>query len=76
MPRLRSDRQPDAELARPPLTENASTPATPTTAIASATAGEAAEHQRVQPIRRQHFGADVFERRGVLDRLIGGHARG
>ena len=53
------------------LTENASTPATPTTAIASATAGEAAEHERVQPIRREHFGAHVVQRRRALDRLIG-----
>ena len=53
------------------LTENASTPATPTTAIEQRDAGEAAEHQRVQPVRRQHFGADVFQRRRLLDRLVG-----
>ena len=52
------------------LTENASTPATPTTAISSATPGEAAEHERVDAIRRQHFGADVVERRRALHRLI------
>ena len=53
------------------LTENASTPATPTTAIMQRHAGEAAEDQRVQPIRREHFGAHVLERRRPLDRLIG-----
>ena len=52
------------------LTENASTPATPTTAIVERDAGEPAEHQRVQPIRRQHLGADVLERRRALHRLI------
>ena len=53
------------------LTENASTPATPTTAISSATAGEAAEDERVQAVRRQHFGAHVLERRRLLHRLVG-----
>ena len=52
------------------LTENASTPATPTTAMVSATAAKIAEHQRVEPIRRQHLGADVVERRRLFDRLL------
>ena len=57
-----------------PLTENASTPATPTTAIDSATAAKHAEHQCVQTIRREHFRADIFKRRRMLHGLIGGHA--
>ena len=54
-----------------PLTENASTPATPTIGDRERDRGEPAEHDRVQPVRRQHFGAHVFERRRALDRLIG-----
>jgi len=35
--------------------------------------GEYAKHDRVQPIRREHFGADISERGRVLDGLIGRH---
>ena len=55
------------------LTENASTPATPTTAISSATPANPDKHERVQPLRRQHFGAHVLERRGALHRLVRRH---
>jgi len=54
------------------LTEKASTPATPTTAMASATRGEAAEDERVQALRREHLRPDVFERGRPLDRLVRG----
>ena len=52
------------------LTENASTPATPTTAIEQRDAGESREHEGVQPLRRQHLRAHVLERRGALHRLV------
>ncbi len=55
-----------------PLTENASTPATPIDRNRQRDHREQAEHRRVQPIRRQHLGADVIERRRLLHRLIGG----
>ena len=51
------------------LTENASTPATPTTAIVSH-AGQSAEDERVQPIRRKNFRSHILERRGLLHRLF------
>ena len=56
-----------------PLTENASTPATPTTAIEQRYGREAAEHQRVQPVRCEHLRADVFQRRRALHQLVRGH---
>ena len=46
--------------------------ATGTALIISSNRCEAAEHNRVQPIRRQHLRLDVIERRGALDRLIRG----
>jgi hypothetical protein len=38
-------------------------------------AAERGEHERVQPLRRQHFGSDVLERRRPLDRQVGGELR-
>ena len=58
------------------LTENASTPATPTTAISSATPANPESTKRVQPLGRQHLGAHVRERRGALHRLVRATARG
>ena len=58
------------------LTQNASTPATPTTAIKQRDTREAREHERVQALGRQHLGAHVLERRGALHRLIRPKARG
>ena len=55
------------------LTENANTPATPTTAISNATACEHAKHQGVQAVWRKHFCADVFESGSVLNGFIRGH---
>ena len=52
------------------LTENASTPGDADHRNQQRDAGEAGEDERVQPLRRQHLGAHVFERRGSLDRLI------
>ena len=42
-----------------PLTENASTPATPTTEIKQRHGRKPAEYDRIQPIRRQHFRAKL-----------------
>ena len=54
-----------------PLTENASTPGDADDRDRQRDRREAAEDDRVQPIGREHLGADVVERRRALHRLIG-----
>ena len=54
------------------LTEKASTPATPTTAIKSATPAKPPNTSALTPIGRQHLRAHVIQRRGPLHRLIRG----
>ena len=71
MARRRSDREPDAELARACADREREHAGHPDHRDQQRDAGEPAEHQRIQPIRREHFGADVVERRRALDRLIG-----
>ena len=69
--RLRADRQPDAELARPRAHRERQHAGHADDRDQQRHAGEDAEHQRVQPIRRQHFGLHVVERRRLFDRLLG-----
>ena len=52
------------------LTEKASTPETPTTAMSSAMPANPEIDERVQPLGRQDLGADVLERGRALDRLV------
>ena len=76
MPRLRSDGQPDAELARAAADRKRQHARHADHRDRQRDRREAAEHERVQPIRREHFRADVFERGRALHRLIRGHVRG
>jgi hypothetical protein len=55
------------------LTENASTLATPMTAIQQCDPGEHAKDQGIQAVWREHFCTDVFERGSVLNGFFGGH---
>ena len=71
MPRRRADRQPDAELARPRAHRERQHAGHADHGDRQRDGREAAEHQRVQPIGREHFGAHVFERRRLLHRLLG-----
>ena len=76
MARLRADRQPDAELARPPAHRKRQHAGDADDRDGERDGREAAEHERVQPVRREHFGAHVLERRRPLDRLVAPTARG
>ena len=69
--RLRSDRQPDAELARAAADRERQHAGDADDRDRERDRGEPAEDDRVEPIRRQHFGAHVLERRRALDHLIG-----
>ena len=71
MPRRRPDRQADAELARPRAHRERQHAGDADDGDRQRHGREAAEHQRVQPIRREHLGAHVLERRRLLDRLVG-----
>ena len=52
------------------LTENASTPATPTIAMASASDREQSDQRGVEPLRCDRLVADLFERLHVIDRAV------
>src|SRR6266513_1051447 len=73
MPGLRSDCQADTELTCPPTDRKCQHGGDADHGDRQGDGGEAAEHQRVQPVWREHLGADVFERRRALDRLVHGH---
>ena len=70
-PRLRSDRQADAELARAAADRERQHAGHADDRDRERDGGEPAEHDRVQAVRRQHLRAHVVERRRPLDRLIG-----
>ena len=70
MPRRRADRQPHAELARARAHREREHAGHADDGDEQRDAGESAEHQRVHAVRRQHFRADVVERRRPLHRLI------
>ena len=76
VPRRRSDRQPDAELARPRADRERQHAGDADHGNRQRDGGKAAEDERVQPVRRQHFRAHVLERRGLLHRLLGRQGRG
>ncbi len=69
--RRRADREPHAELARPRADAERQHAGDADHRDQQRDAGEAGEHERVEALGREHFGAHVFERRGALDRLIG-----
>src|SRR5713226_4994148 len=73
MLRLRSERQTDAELARPRADRKRQHACDANQRNRQRDSREHAEHQRVQTVRREHLSANVFESGGVLDGLIGGH---
>src|SRR5258708_22486483 len=73
MPRLRSKRQPDAEFARPRADQKRQHACDANQRNRQRDSREHAEHQRVQTVRREHLGADVFESGGVLNGLFGRH---
>ena len=72
VPRRGADRQPDAELARARAHRERQHAGDADDGDQQRDAGESGEHERVQPLRRQHLGAHVLERRGALDRLVRG----
>ena len=57
-----------------PLTEKASTPATPMTENQlGANEGESTKDNGVEAVRSHHFGANVIKGAGALDGLVRGH---
>ena len=70
--RRRSDRETHAELARPRAHREREHAGDADDGDQQRDAGESGEHERVQPLGRQHLRAHVLERGGALDRLVGG----
>ncbi len=73
MPRLRSDRQPDAELARPPADRECQDARDADHCNRQRNGREDPEYDGIQPIGREHFRANVFERRSAFYRLVRRH---
>ena len=61
--RCRSDREPHAEFAHPRADGERQHARDPDHRDGQRHQREAAEHQRVQPVRREHFGAHILQRR-------------
>jgi hypothetical protein len=70
-PRLRADGHPDAELARAAADREREDAGDADDSDRERNAGEAAEDNRIQPIRGEHLGPNVLERARVLNGLIG-----
>ena len=70
---LRADRQANAELAGAGADGKRENAGDTDDGDHQRDGRESAEDDCVEAIGSQHFGADVFERGGVLDRLVGGH---
>ena len=71
MPRRRANGQADAELARPRAHRERQHAGNADDGDRQRHSREATEHERVQPVRREHLRADVLECRGPLHRLLG-----
>ena len=73
MTRRRSDRQPHTELARARAHRERQHAGHADHGNQQRDAGEAGDHEGVQPLRRQHLRAHVLERRGALHGLVRRH---
>ena len=69
--RFGPDREADPELARARAHRERQDTRHPYECDRERHRGKSAEHQRIQPVGRQYFGANVRERRRLLDRLVG-----
>jgi len=74
MTRLRSKRQPDAELARARADGESENASDADQGNGKGDGGEDAEHNCVETIRGENFGANVFEGGGAFHGLVDGHA--
>src|SRR5262245_8913382 len=63
-------READSKLAGAPTDRKGKHTGNPDDRNRQGQSSESAEYDRVQPIWREHFCADVFERRSILNRLL------
>ena len=70
IPRLGAESQTDPELAGAPTHRKHQHAGNPDHRNRQSNCREPTEYQRVQTIRSEHFRSDVFQRGGMLDRLV------